>query len=570
MKQTLIILCITLSVYVYGQSLLIKNVNLIDVKSGKVIPATSVLVTGSIITEIGPSSKLKTSNQTQVIDGTGQYLLPGMIDAHIHFFQSGGLYTRPDALDLQFKMPYEKEREFGFNNAADYLKRYVRLGITTVIDVGGPFQNFIIRDSIAKSFPAPNVLVTGPLFSMVDRKKLELNDPPIVKISTPDQADSLFQKMLPYKPDFIKIWYIANRNLPAEKSFPLVRHIAELAHRNNLKLTVHATQLQTAQLAVEAGADILVHSIDDEVIPDAFIKMLKDKKVAYTPTLIVGKNYYKVFSGRLDHHPQDLKWANAFAYATLQDPEGYSDTEMPALLKNLRASGIPPAENKSDSIMALNLRKLIKAGVNVIVGTDAGNIGTLHASSHLQELEAMSKAGLTNQEILRAATWQTALGFGKEKTLGSIEKGKQADMILLTKNPLETLGNLNSITYTIVRGVAVLAEANLTESPEAVVQRQVNAYNARNIDAFLDTYADEVELINWNGQLLSRGKDQMRTIYADLFSRTPNLYCKIENRIVAGNKIIDKEHVRFGNDFVDAVAVYEVENGKIRKVTFIR
>ena len=236
MKQTILLLCITVSVHIYGQSLLIKNVNLIDVKSGKVIPATSVLVSGSTISDIGPSSKLKTLNQLQVIDGTGQYLMPGMIDAHIHFFQSGGLYTRPDGLDLQFKMPYAKEREFGFNNAADYLKRYVRLGITTVIDVGGPFQNFIIRDSIAKLFAAPNVLVTGPLFSMVDRKKLELNDPPIVKINTPEQADSLFQKMMPYKPDFIKIWYIANRNLPAEKSFPLVRHIAELAHRNNLKL----------------------------------------------------------------------------------------------------------------------------------------------------------------------------------------------------------------------------------------------------------------------------------------------------------------------------------------------
>src|SRR5690606_23847039 len=99
---------------------------------------------------------------------------------------------------------------------------------------------------------SPNILVTGPLFSIVDSKEIELNDPPIVKVSSPADVDSLFQRMLTHKPDFIKIWYIAGPNNPAEKSFPLVKQVADLAHKNNLKLTVHATQLKTAQLAVEA------------------------------------------------------------------------------------------------------------------------------------------------------------------------------------------------------------------------------------------------------------------------------------------------------------------------------
>lgn len=97
-----------------------------------------------------------------VIDGTGKFLMPGMIDAHIHFFQSGGLYTRPDAVDLRKKVPYEKEKTFGLINAADYMHRYLRLGITSVIDVGGPMSNFSIRDSVTKTTIAPNVLVTGP------------------------------------------------------------------------------------------------------------------------------------------------------------------------------------------------------------------------------------------------------------------------------------------------------------------------------------------------------------------------------------------------------------------------
>ena len=554
---------------VFSQTSIIKNVTLIDVKTGKAIPDQSVVINKETIEMIGPAKKIKDPVNAIVIDGTGKFLMPGMIDAHIHFFQSGGLYTRPDVVDLRNKLPYEKEKAFGLNNAADYMHRYLRLGITSVIDVGGPFANFTIRDSVAKTTIAPNVLVTGPLFSIVDRPQFG-EDAPILKITTTQQADSLFAKMLPYKPDFIKIWYIANNNNPAEKNFPLVKYIAEQTHKNKLKLTVHATQLKTAQLAVEAGADILVHSIDDEVIPDEFVKTLRDKKITYIPTLIVGANYYKAFSGKLPHHPQDLAWANAFVYGSLTDPEAMDETTMPSILKMLRKSGIPPSENKADSISAINLVKLVKAAVNIATGTDAGNISTMHASSYIQELEAMQQAGLSIAEILKASTINAAIGFGKEKQWGSIEKGKIADMLLLDKNPLESLQHLNSIQAVFKNGKMMSADTIVAESPEAVVQRQVNAYNARNIDAFMDTYAEDIELYDFPGKLISKGKQKMKDNYASMFSNVTNLYCEIEKRIVIGNKIIDKEKVRAGKETIHAVAVYEVEKGKIKKVTFIQ
>lgn len=108
------------------------------------------------------------------------------------------------------------------------------------------------------------------------------------------------------------------------------------------------------------------------------------------------------------------------------------------------------------------------------------------------------------------------------------------------------------------------------ESPEAIVQRQLNAYNARNIDAFLNTYADDIKLYEYPNKLLSEGKDAMRKNYEGFFKNTSNLYCEIENRIVQGNTIIDKEKVRAGNTTLNAVAVYEVADGKIKKVTFIQ
>jgi hypothetical protein len=466
-------------------------------------------------------------------------------------------------------VPYKEERERGFQNTTDYLRRYLRLGITTVIDVGGPFSNFTIRDSISKTIISPNILVTGPLFSIVESKELELNDPPIVKVASNDDVDQLFNKMLPVKPDFIKIWYISGKEYPAEKSFPLVKYIAELSSKNNLKLAVHATELKTARLAVEAGANILVHSVEDEIIPDDFVKILKNKKITYIPTLIVMGNYSKAFSGKLPHHPQDLAWANAFAYGSLTDPEAMDTSTLPPAIKWFREKGIPKMDLQYDSVMKVNLRKLVDAGVNVATGTDAGNIGTFHGSSYIQELEAMQDAGLSNAELLKASTINAASGFGISDKYGSLEKGKNADLLLLQKNPLESISNLNSLELVFKDGKIIKADTIVSESPEAIVQRQVNAYNARNIDQFISTYSEDIEIYDAKGKLLMKGHKQMRDGYEGFFKNATNLYCQIENRIVINNKVIDKEKVRAGKDTIHAVAVYEVDGGKIKKVIFL-
>lgn len=566
--KSLFLLMSTCSLLAYSQTQVIQNINLIDVKTGKVVPGMSVVIVGQNISQIIPAKTMKAITGATVLNGEGRFLMPGLIDSHVHFFQSGGLYTRPDAIRFDF-MPYEKEMEFVRSITPDHLTRYLRLGVTTVADVGGPRWNFTVRDSISKTLPSPNVYVTGPLFSMVSREALGKTDPPIIKITTAAQADSLFNKMLPFKPDFIKIWYIAGPQLPAEKNFELVKYIAGQTHKNNLKLCVHATQLKTAELAVDAGADILVHSVSDFVIPDAFVKKLKDRNVTYIPTLIVSKGYTKTFARRLDNNPQDLAWANPFAYGSLSDLEKMNESSWPPVVRRLSKDGIPKSERQADSVQFINLRKLMTAGVNIASGTDAGNIGTLHASSYNQELQAMIKAGLSTAEVLKASTLNPAIGFGWANRIGSIENGKLADLIVLDKNPLEKIDNLNTMAYVIKSGKLMKADTILKESPEAIVQRQVNAYNARNIDAFLDTYAEDVELYNFPNELIYKGKDEMKKIYEPLFTATPNLYCEIVNRMVVGNRIIDQEKVRAGKQTGKATAVYEIQNGKIKRVTFL-
>jgi imidazolonepropionase-like amidohydrolase len=568
MRHLLIFLLAIAPVLIYAQNnyTLISNTNVIDVRSGKVIKEASVLIKDDLIQEVFTNKKMKLPPGTTVLDGTSKYVMPGMTDAHIHFFQSGGLYTRPDAFDFTHIVPYQKEREFTFNNTSDYFRRYLRMGITTVADVGGPMSNFIIRDSISKTVISPHVLVTGPLFSMVDDKPLDNGEPPIIRTTTIEKADSLLDKMLPLKPDYIKIWYIVTPELPAEKTFPVVQHIAKRTHDAKLKLAVHATELRTADLAVDAGADILVHSVEDEIVTDAFVKKLVDKKVSYIPTLIVANGYYRAISGELDHHQSDLYFANPFVYGSLSDPEHMTDKELPGRFKRFRSLKNRPSYAREDSIMAVNLKKLHNAGVNIVAGTDAGNIGTMHASSFLIELEAMKKAGLTNAQILKTATLNSATCFNQHS--GVVEKGRRADLAVLSKNPLEEISAVGSVDFVIKSGKVVKTDTLIKESPEMLVQRQLNAYNARNLDAFLDTYDDNVELYNFPDSLIGKGKEKMRPMYEGMFNKVKNLHCQIVDRIKLGNTIIDHERVRFNKQIVDAVAIYEVKNGKIVKVTF--
>ena len=129
---------------------------------------------------------------------------------------------------------------------------------------------------------------------------------------------------------------------------------------------------------------------------------------------------------------------------------------------------------------------------------------------------------------------------------------------------------INTITRIAVsensKKLAFVAE----ESPVKIVQKQLDAYNARDIDAFMDTYTKDVILIGFPDKEISKGQQKMRQSYASYFNATPDLNCEIKNRICIGNKVIDEEFITANGQSFSAVAIYEITNGKISKVTFIQ
>ena len=460
-------IALTLSLFaaatIHAEKISLVGGTVINPADGKVLPNTTVVIDGDKIERVA-MGKQDAASLGKQIDCTGKFILPGYIDTHVHFFQSGDLFTRPDGTDLNSVRPYKDEVAWVKSHVNDVFARYLRSGITSVVDVGGPFWNFEVRKTANATAKAPRVAVAGPLISSVSREKLDLGDPPIVKIDTPDQAREFVRKLAEQKPDLVKIWYIVDKDHPVESFRPIVRATIEESHAHKIRVAVHATELETARAAVEEGADVLVHSVTDNPVDDAFVKLLKDRHTILCPTLVVFERYGRTFSHQLNLTQEEKAWGNPEVIASL-DVTKIPQDKLPERIKNALAKPDETLDRikKTYEVALPNLKKLENAGVTIAAGTDAGNIGTIHGPALFREFQLMKEAGLTPMQILQCATANAAKLFGGNTgaQIGKIEKGYFADLVILNSNPLDDIAHASDIDAVIKNGAVYPADSIL-------------------------------------------------------------------------------------------------------------
>ncbi len=444
---------------------------LINPGTSQIVQNATIVIDGDRITAAGDAKTITAPKGARVIDCKGKFILPGYVDTHVHFFQSGDLFTRPDAVDLTKVRPYADEVAWIKKNLPDTFARYLRSGITSVVDVGGPFWNFEVRKTANATAKAPRVAVAGPLISSVSRPQLDLGDPPIVKIDTPEQAREFVQKLAGQNPDLVKIWYIVDKDHPVDSFRPIVRAAVEESHARKLRVAVHATELETARASVEEGADVLVHSVTDKEVDDAFVKLLKEHHTILTPTLVVFERYGRTFANKLNLTPEEKAWGNPEVIASL-DVTKLPPEQLPDRIKTALADPNAALDRikKIHEVALKNLKTLEDAGVTIAAGTDAGNIDTIHGPALFREFQLMKEAGLTPMQILQCATANAAKLFGGQTGahIGEIDNperigagGYFADLVILGSNPLDDISHASDIDIVIKNGVGYQADSIL-------------------------------------------------------------------------------------------------------------
>jgi imidazolonepropionase-like amidohydrolase len=413
-------------------------------------PHTTIIIDQGRISAILENAAIELPQGATVIDGRGRYVIPGVIDAHVHFFQSGNLYTRPDVVDLNAVVPYAQETARNKARLDATFKVWLASGVTGVVDIGGPFWNFDVRDRTLGNDLAPRMAVAGPLISMVERPQLDLGDPPIIRIDTIDAAQALVARELERNPDYIKVWFIHRERDSLTAQEAIVKAAGDAAHAAGKKLAVHATELLVAKAALRAGADFLVHSVFDQPLDDEFLALAKARNVIYCPTLFVTKGYPLALSNLWRATPEEAVRADPEILAAMDDLNEIPPAKLPERFVEFLKDPKPPAP---PAIAMQNLRKVLDAGITVVMGTDAGNIGTLHGPSILREMRLMQDSGLTPLEVLRASTSNGARLLGLQGQTGLVAPGMLADLVVLDADPLADSGNVGKVYRVIKNGV---------------------------------------------------------------------------------------------------------------------
>ena len=452
-----------LALSVRGEKVSLVGGTVINPADGRVIENAVLVINGDKIESVASRKETGVPVGSRWVDCTGKFILPGYIDTHIHFFQSGALFTRPDAADFTKIRPYADEVAWIKSHLNDVFARYLRCGITSVVDVGGPMWNFEVRKVANSTAKAPRVAVAGPLISSVSRPQLNLGDPPIVQVNTPEDARAMVRTLAAKTPDYIKIWFIVDPEHPLEKFRPIVHAVVDESHARKLRVAVHATELEAARTSVEEGADLLVHSVTDKPVDDAFVRLLKDKGTILCPTLVVFERYGRTFANKLNLTPEEKAWGNPEVIASL-DVTKIPPDQLPDRVKKAleNPDSVLDRIQHTYDVALKNLKILEDAGIPIAAGTDAGNIGTIHGPGLFREFQLMRDAGLTPMQILRCATSNAARVFATPRSgvldengnpqIGSIIAGSFADLIILNSNPAADIARASDIDRVINNG----------------------------------------------------------------------------------------------------------------------
>ena len=226
------------------------------------------------------------------------------------------------------------------------------------------------------------------------------------------------------------------------------------AHKHNLPLIVHATGLTEAKGALRAGANVLVHSVEDQPIDQEFIDLLKKNNAILIPTLTVIDGYVRMYRGVVDRKAPAIDDPNGCVDPATRARVTETASVDPALVDPSRMAAREQRAQRFNVTTRGNLKKLVDAGIPIATGTDAGNPLTLHGPAIYAEMEAMQASGMAPMQVIVSSTAIAARAMGLDKQIGTVEKGKDADLVVLAADPSKDVSAFRKLRWVVRCGVA--------------------------------------------------------------------------------------------------------------------
>ena len=417
--------------------LIISNVNLIDGTGNPIQQETNIYITGDKIAKIEAG---KINAQNNVIDGTGKYVIPGLFDCHTHTGDYKGDFPR-----------------------------FTHFGVTSILVTGGSKcsnEYFAEMSAMGQqdSLPAPRVFHTSQHFTMEGKHPVKtysskdwIDGQTVFLLKDTLQIESIVEQVAQYPIVGIKLTIEDGPFPPFVDRMPqnFVNKVVKEATKKGLEVFVHASDNIEFAMAQSAGVKNFLHyvMIDLDWERDAdIIHGLAENHASIVTTLMLKKSWLYPLRPDWLHRLEQSKIYDREELAYLTDPARKGKSFGILKARKFMTDENPPTLLSLISPQMEDLKVLNRDGINVTLGTDTGNDFILPGISLHEEMQLMELGGFTPMEIIKMGTHNAAKMLHQLEHLGTIEVAKYADMIILDRNPLDSIANTRAINTVIKNG----------------------------------------------------------------------------------------------------------------------
>jgi len=419
-----------LAVAAHAEVKVLRNFTLIDGTGRAPVTNAAMIVDSGRITWVGPAAQLKTPANAETVDLTGKFVMPGIINLHGHLGATVDLDQSADHLTA--------------DNVGKNLKAYASYGVTTVLSMGTD-KDFVLdmRNKQRATRPAETRIYSagqGFIYKGGYGGLAGVNQ----GVSTPAEVAKQLDALAAKKVDMVKLWMDDHLGEQKKMPYDIAQAIIDGAHKRGLPVSAHIFYLADAKKLVDFGVNGLAHSVRDQPVDQALIDSMK-KHGTWQLAATLSREASMFAYGKTPPFISDPFFTggvSAKVVGTLKNPDYQKKQAADPHFAHYR---------EFLETAKMNLKKLADAGVKYGFGTDSGPPGRFPGYFEHWELELMVEAGLTPTQVIHAATGSAA-EFLNAKDLGTLEKTKWADFIVLDKNPLEDIKNSRSIRAVYIAG----------------------------------------------------------------------------------------------------------------------